>query len=133
MQFRIVAAVLVVLGLTGGRAYAGTDTPTAAPDWQAAVVEFKQPVLVNGNYLLGRYLIIHDEAKMRRGEPCTTFYRYDPENGKRKEVLSFHCIPTPRGAVARPTITTALISGDARLVTEFQFTGEIEAHGVPGR
>ena len=35
---------------------------------------------------MGPYLIVHDDAKMERGEPCTTFYRFDPAKGPQEEV-----------------------------------------------
>ena len=72
---------------------------------------------------------------MAAGAPCTTFYRVGPRNRPLDEVVSFRCIPRERKAV--PSFTTTVISKPAFRIdtfdtlTEFQFAGDSEGHGVP--
>lgn len=51
-------------------------------------------------------MIVHDEDKMRRGEPCTAFYRVGTRTRPLEDVVSFHCIPRERRA--SPTFTTTM-------------------------
>jgi hypothetical protein len=51
--------------------------------------------------LIGVHLIVHDEDKMMRGEPCTALYRV--------------------GTKKRPV----------DVLEEYQFAGDSEGHGVP--
>jgi len=68
---------------------------------------------------------------MARGATCTILYR----QGARDEVVvSFHCVPRERG------IASGFVSrirrdptSDTDTLTEYQFAGDGEAHGVPSR
>src|SRR4029079_5904288 len=73
-----------------------TSGDAVAPPRQWAVTNFVDPVLVSDQILMGPYLIVHDDAKMAHGQPCTSFYRFDPAKGPQEEVLSFHCTPATR-------------------------------------
>jgi hypothetical protein len=100
---------------------------------QWGIATFTDPVMVTNQILMGSYLIVHDDAKMERGEACTSFYRFDPAKGPQEEVLSFHCTPATRQAAATLTLTKSerkSAVGIARL-TEYQFAGDCEAHGIP--
>ena len=118
---------------TGSAVRAQSDTP----HWKAARVTFLLPTRVCDQYLMGTYVVVHDEDKMMRDEPCTTFYRVGATE-KAEAVVSFHCIPKPRAPVTAPTLTTIPTGGvttTTRTVTlvEYQLPGEAEAHGVPSR
>ena len=106
-----------------------------APSQQSAIVSFEHPTWVGSQMLIGTYVIVHDENKMTRGEPCTALYRVGMRTRPLEEAVSFHCIPRERKAV--PSFTTTVISKPAFRIdtfdtlTEFQFAGDREGHGVP--
>jgi len=126
-----VASVLLAGALVPAPAMNGDK----APRQQSAIVGFERPTWVAGEMLIGTYVIVHDEDKMADGAPCTAFYRVGPRNRPLEEVVSFHCVPRERKAV--PSFTTTVISKPAFRIdtfdtlTEFQFAGDSEGHGVP--
>jgi len=103
-------------------------TVTATKQW--SIVNLAEPMLVNRTFVSGPVLIVHDDAKMARGEPCTTFYRFEPGVGPKEELVSFHCKPRRGHVAATTTLTTSKDLGPLRLV-EYQLGGDSEAHGVP--
>jgi hypothetical protein len=60
-------------------------------------------------------------------------YLLEPGKKLGEPIASFHCIPTRRAVVEKFTVTTrpndAL--GFGCVLTEFQFAGDAEGHGVP--
>ena len=126
MKSRLIGVFLLV-GLFGAGMFAN-----AAPVKRWATVNFQDPVQVAGQFVMGPVLIVHDELKMARGEPCTTFYQFEPGKGPREELVSFHCRPASRAAGERTSFTVTPLSptGCRRLIA-FQFAGDPEAHGVP--
>jgi len=104
-------------------------TATGARHKHQATVEFVEPVQLLNVTLQGRYLVVHDDDAMARGEACTFLYKADEPN---KLVTSFHCIPVERRKVASFTFRTALApDGKTIELREIQFGGETEAHQVP--
>lgn len=105
---------------------------SAASDTQKrrGVVEFSKPIMVQGVVLKGKYLFVHDDAAMNRGDACTFIYEGDAEI-RDKLVTSFHCIHIER-AKAKNFIwrSRETVPGIMELV-DFQFSGETVAHGVP--
>jgi hypothetical protein len=100
---------------------------------EKAVVEFPQLVLLNGAFLKGSYLVIHDDALMARGENCTYIYEYtNKEQGRL--VMSFHCTPVERDRVGNFTVQLAPDTdgpSGIRKVIEIQFAGSAEGHQLP--
>ena len=134
MRSRIIVGALLVFGVlaTGTIATSGDGV---APSRQWAIANFTSPVLVVDQILMGQYLIVHDDVKMEFGEACTTFYRFDPVKGPQEEVVSFHCMPANR-KLAETLILTQSARSEAqsvRRLTEYQFAGDCEAHGIPNR
>ena len=132
MRSRIIVGSVLLLGVLAVGTIA-TSGDGVAPPRQWAITNFMEPVQVVDQMLMGQYLITHDAAKMARGEPCTSFYRFDPAKGPREQVVSFHCTPATRKVVDRLTLTQtdqASIFGIKRL-TAYQFAGDCEAHGIP--
>jgi hypothetical protein len=132
MRSRIIVGSLLLLGVLAAGTIA-TSGDGVAPPRQWAIANFTDPVIVTDQILMGPYLVVHDDARMERGEPCTSFYRFDPVKGPQEEVVSFHCTPAYRKLVDRTTFTqTEKVAslGIAR-VTEYQFAGDCEAHGIP--
>jgi hypothetical protein len=132
MRSRIIVGSFLLLGVLAAGTIA-TSGDGVAPSRQWATTNFVNPVLVNDQLLMGQYLIVHDDAKMARGEACTSFYRFDTVRGPQEEVLSFHCKPAERKIVDRLTLTQSEPVGDLgiRMVTEYQFAGDCEGHGIP--
>jgi hypothetical protein len=133
MRSRIFVGSLLLLGVLAVGTIA-TSGVGVAPPRQWAIAHFERSVLVNNQLLVGSYLIVHDDAKMARGEACTSFYRFDAVKGPQEEVVSFHCIPTQRAVVEKLTLTRSAqidsVGGIPR-ITEYQFAGDCEAHGIP--
>jgi len=129
MRSRILvgAAVLAAIGFSalGVRA-------SSSRQW--AVVDLRQPTEIGSAVAVGPVLFVHDDAKMARGEPCTTVYRYDAATGPKEEIISFHCLPHQTATAESFIVTTApspdLGSTLCRLKS-YQFAGDSEAHGVP--
>jgi hypothetical protein len=134
MKSRILLGVLLVVVFSAGtfatRGATRGDQTGLSRRW--TLVNFADPVRVSGQLLMGPYLIIHDDAKMARGEACTSFYRFDPKTGPKEEAVSFHCSPAERQVCATATFTTIRdpYTGIQNL-TEYQFAGDAEGHGVP--
>ena len=62
---------------------------------QSAVINFDRAVVLHGVTLKGKYLFVHDDAAMQRGEACTYVYEGKAPIPK-KLVVSFHCVPIER-------------------------------------
>ena len=99
---------------------------------QSAIIEFKEQVKVLNVVLKGKYLIVHDDEKMARGEDCT--YIYETNTGAPgKLVVSFHCKSATRSRASSFTFRTAQLLPNTNVVElrEFQFAGSTEGHVVP--
>ena len=130
MRSRAIVGVLLLVGVLAPRTFA--TTADMAPQRQWAIVNFEHPTKVWTEILTGPYLVVHDDARMARGEPCTSFYRVETPTGRQEEAVSFHCVPHER-QVVETFITT--VNWDAALgmytLTEYQFAGDGEGHSVP--
>jgi len=123
----LLTALLLVVAFSAGT---GVVSKASNPvKKQKASVQFNDPVRLMGNTLKGRYLFVHDDAAMARGEACTFVYKGDAAIDSQL-VVSFHCTPTTRLKVDSFVVRTELISGFNEL-REYQFSGETEAHIVP--
>jgi hypothetical protein len=132
MRSRILVGTLFLVGvLAAGTVAMSGDA--GAPLRQSAFVYLTEPTLIGSTLVEGPVLFTHDDAKMARGEPCTTVYLVEPARGPAEGIASFHCIPTPRKVVHKFTITTRpnTALGFGCVLTEFQFAGDSEGHGVP--
>lgn len=145
MRSRIIAFVGLTL-LSGVLAPGTTATMRAGvvPVRQWAIVDFAKTTEISGRLLSpGRYLIAHDFEKMARGEPCTTFYTFgESGNGPQEDAVSFHCIPVQRNMTDETSLTLTTVSASTGgctfswswqvdRLTEYQFAGDTEGHGVP--
>src|SRR5262245_27210122 len=126
MRLRILFRGVLLVGVVGTAMAAG-----AATTRQWSLVNFPDPVLVANRFVMGPVLIVHDEAKMARGEPCTTFYRFEPGKGAKEALVSFHCIPAQR-EVAETTVLSIVSTGPGcKRLSAYQIAGDGELHGVP--
>lgn len=133
MRSRIIVGALLLVAVFSVGALA-TRGDGVAPPRQWTIVNFPSPVKVADQFLMGPYLIIHDDLKMARGEACTSFYRFDPRTGPKEQVLEFHCRPAQREVCEKSTFTVVpdLAAGVPRLI-EYQIAGDSEGHGVPAK
>jgi len=67
---KIIFAILLTTATMTAVAMAQSKK-AAVPRNESAVVEFPQTVLLNGTFVKGTYLVIHDDASMAKGENCT--------------------------------------------------------------
>ena len=130
MRARILVGAAVLVGLFGVSALA-TRGDNAGPARRWAIVNFTSPVQLDDQFLMGQYLFVHDDAKMARGEACTSIYRFDPKTGPKEEVIAFHCRPVTRDVCAIATFTVKDRGPEIPVLTEYQFAGDTEGHGVP--
>ena len=131
MKSRLLLGGLLIVGLFSVGIVAGRGVEVASHR-QWTLVNFVNPVQVKGQFLMGPYMILHDDAKMARGEACTSIYRFDRQGGPKEKVLEFHCRPAQRDVcpTAKFTITPNPNGGIPKLA-EYQFAGDSEGHGVP--
>jgi len=131
MRSRFAACVLMlVFVLAAGTLASGGSS---RPPRQWAIAYLAQPTLVGHTIVQGPVLFTHDDARMARGEPCTTVHLFEPGTGPIEEVAAFHCIPTSRAVVSKFTIRTRPNDelGFGCILAEYQFAGDDEGHGVP--
>ena len=128
MRSRIIVGSLVLLGI--GIAASRT---AADPALKWAIVNLKDTTVIAGSFVSGPVVFVHDDAKMARGEPCTSVHEFDAQKGLGKQVVAFHCKPRWTKAPARFTqATTTRVDGPS-VMTEYQFAGDEEAHAIPAR
>jgi len=125
MKSRILlGALLIVFCAAGTRA-------SSTRQW--TIVNFVNAVQVKGALVMGPVLIVHDDVKMAKGEPCTTFYRFDRVKGPQEELVSFHCRPAQRTAVDSTLLTVVSNDPGCKKLVEYQIAGDSEGHGVPDK
>jgi hypothetical protein len=131
MRRRIALMLSLAAFLGMGAVATAGDASRAAR--RSAVVYLAEPTLIGSTIIQGPVIFTHDDGKMTRGEPCTTIRLFDPAKGPIDEVASFHCVPVARHVVPRFTVRTRPNSelGYGCVLTEYQFAGESEGHGVP--
>jgi hypothetical protein len=131
MKSSRLVAVSVLLVVIGAGAVATSGGATPSRQW--AVVYLQEPTLIGSTIVQGPVLFTHDEAKMARGEPCTTVQLFEPGEGPTESIASFHCIPRSRPVVSKFTLRTRpnVEDGIGCVLTEYQFAGDSEGHGVP--
>jgi hypothetical protein len=98
-----------------------------------AIVNLTEPTMIAGKIVAGPVVFVHDDAKMARGEPCTSVHQFSPVKGVGEELVAFHCKPRWSNAPAKFTTSTNRDPIGPRTLTEYQFAGDTEAHGVPLR
>lgn len=126
---------LIGTSVVAGVLAVSTLTAAAVSSRRLGVFNFTRPTMIAGTVVLGHTVIVHDEAKMARGEACTTVYRYDRKavNRQGDELVSFHCRPTARPLAQKAQATSEQSVGGLFELREYQFAGETEGHGVPTR
>jgi len=132
MKASIRIGVLIVVALVAAGTLSASSNSYVGAGKQWTIVNFPDPVLVKGQFVMGPVMIVHDSEKMAKGEACTTFYRFDKAKGPQEAIVTFHC--NPRATDAKPETTnfvTTLTDPGCRKLVEYQIAGDAEAHGVP--
>ena len=124
MRSRIFVGSLFFVGLI-------VATTSATPSVKWAAINLKDTTMIAGVFVSGPVVFVHDDARMARGEPCTSVHRYDPGKGPGEEIVAFHCKPRWGKAPARFTAATDTRPDGPPVLTEYQFAGDEEAHIVP--
>lgn len=132
MRSRLLAVTWLLVGVLGVGTIA-TSGDGIAPRRQWAVVYLAEPTLIGSTIVQGPVLFTHDDAKMARGEPCTTVRLVEPTVGPTEEIAAFHCVPVRRNVVHTFTLRTRPNTemGLGCVLMEYQFVGDTEGHGVP--
>jgi hypothetical protein len=131
MRNRYLSA-LIAVGLLLAAGLFAAAAETTAPKKERAVITFTEPVKLLDVFLKGQYMFLHDDQKMAQGEPCS--YVYEFRNGHAgRLVASFHCVPVERTKAEHFTVLLSRRSTafDVPELTEYQFAGSTEGHGVP--
>lgn len=130
MRSRILvgAFLLVAILPIGSIATMGIE---ADPLCKWAVINLPDPIRIGGAFAFGPVLFEHDHTRMARGEPCTVVYQFVPGKGRGDKIVSFHCKPRWGAAVDRFALATGRDALGHRVLVEYQFAGDTEAHGVP--
>lgn len=104
----------------------------AASRKETQVVEFAETVKLTGVLLRGQYLLVHDEERMARGEPCTWVYA-GTQIDEKKLVASFHCIHVDRDMAGALKVSFKRNNTpyETPEITEIQFAGSRDGHKVP--
>lgn len=127
----IFSALAIIVGAQALRAYA------APPAKDISVVDLPDKTRVVKTVLQGKYIFIHDDEKMAKGEACFCVYEYSadaagqPEARPDKLVLSFHCQPVQREKARHIILTYGMVNPELFELREIQFTGSTEGHRVP--
>jgi hypothetical protein len=128
MRFRIILGSLLVAAVTmiGSVAQSGAD-----PAIKWAALNLRDTTLIAGAFVSGPVVFVHDDAKMAAGQPCTSVHRFEPGKGVGEELVAFHC--KPRWSKAPEHFTQAVTTrpDGPSVMTEYQFAGDTEAHGIP--
>lgn len=125
LVFVSVVLCALIFGSVSWKSNAATDVQK-----RSAVADFPSPVTVQGVVLKGKYLFVHDDAAMNRGEACTFIYKGVAEVSD-KLVTSFHCIHIERAKANNFIWRSREIAPGILELVDFQFSGETAAHGVP--
>ena len=128
MKSLLLFLTLVCAVVLTSTSFAVNKSPVARK--QKATAQFNQPVMVQGVMLQGEYLFVHDDAAMARGEACTRIYKGTAETAS-KLVVEFHCVPIQRSVANYFIVRTIQRADGVTELNEFQFKGDLEAHGTP--
>ena len=129
-----VAVAVVILGVVCGR-LALAQTPKK----EMAVVDLPDKTKMMKEILQGKYIFVHDEERMAKGEPCFYIYKYSQDAAGKPEVkdenlvLSFHCQHLERAKAPQIVMTYVMVAGQSDLfeIKEVQFANSTAVHRLP--
>jgi hypothetical protein len=128
MRSRIIVGSLVACAaLTVAAAARSSSDPVIK--W--AAINLTDTTFIAGAFVSGPVVFVHDDAKMARGLPCTSVHRFEAGKGAGEELVAFHCKPRWGKAPGQFTKAITTTPDGLRIMTEYQFAGDPEAHGIP--
>ena len=130
MRSRIIVGSLVMFAFVAAVAVSRT---AANPAVKWAPINLIDATLVAGTLVSGPVIFVHDDARMAAGEPCTSVHRFIPGKGVGEELVAFHCKPRWGQAPKQFTQAVTHTPDGLRVMTEYQFAGDSEAHAIPAR
>ena len=123
----IFGSLLVAAAITvGSVAQTGAD-----PTIKWAAVNLRDTTMIAGTFVSGPVVFIHDDARMAAGEPCTSVHRFESGKGAAEQLVAFHCKPRRAKAPQQFTQQVRTSADGPRIMTEYQFAGDGEAHEIP--
>lgn len=134
---RVLLISLIFVAMTMIAGAPGSLATAAAPGKEMAVVDITDKTKVLKATLQGKYILVHDDEKMARGEPCFYIYEFSqdpagqPELKPEKLVVSFHCQPVQHEKANHIVLTYGMTDGGLFELREIQFAGSSEGHRVP--
>lgn len=132
MKSKLLVGGLLALTVLAARPALAQTNDGASSQRKWAIVRITSPVKVGRQVLMGTYLVVHDDVKMAKGEPCTTIYRFDPKAGPKEQIIAFMCVPEK--VLAKDTTTLAVVTDPVLGIAAlqgYQFASDPEIHGVP--
>lgn len=127
---RFILAVSIMAMMVCGSAALAT-VKAAGGSVERALVSFNETVRLRGVFLRGQYLVVHDDERMARGEPCLYIYSVSGNRLGNLEV-AFHCQPIKRDRASHFRVVASRRNWfDVPEVLEIQFPGTDRAHQVP--
>jgi hypothetical protein len=133
MRSRVLVMALAIVGILAAATIA-TSGANAESSKQWAIFNVMQATKIADAIVMGPLLIVHDDTKMAKGQPCTTVYRFVPGEGPAEEIVAFHCKPRRGPAAETFTLTRRSDFGvdlPGGILTAYQFAGDTEIHGIP--
>lgn len=127
--------ILGAIGVIGGALASFAAAAPPERDLEVATIPDKTKLLKAT--LQGKYIFVHDDSKMAKGEPCLYIYEYSedqagkPEVKPEKLVVSFHCEPIQREKATQIVLTYGMLNSDLFELREIQFPGSTKGHRVP--
>lgn len=129
-----IGAAVVLMGTALAR-LAVAQTPKK----DVAVVDLADKTKVMKEVLQGKYIFVHDDEAMAKGQPCFYVYKYSQDAAGKPDikpenlVLSFNCQHLERGKAPQVVITYTMVPGNADLfeIKEVQFAGSTAVHRLP--
>ncbi len=117
--------LLSALGLIG---LGAAPAPATCDDVRKeAIVNFSEPVLVGTEWVMGRAIVVHDDAAKARGEACTFIYTQS-KTGELKLVKSYKCQQVERTPSSSFKLVTQRDANLNRVLSEIQFSGQSFGH-----
>jgi len=128
MRSRIIVGSLVACAVL---TVAVAARSSADPMVKWAAVNLTDTTFIAGTFVSGPVVFVHDDAKMAQGQPCTSVHRFEAGKGVGEELVAFYCKPRQGKAPGQFTKAITTTPDGMRILTEYQFAGDPEAHGVP--
>lgn len=134
---RLLLMTLILGATTAIVSALGSFATAAPPGKDISVANIPDKTKLLKATLQGKYIFVHDEERMAKGEDCLYVYEYSEDQAGRPEVkpeklvVSFHCQRVQREKATQIVLTYGMLSPDLLELREIQFPGSADGHRVP--